>query len=215
MDKIIVPLSSKILEQFKFHYDGRYWVNPLVPFTLIKSKDEEGYDVISNVSQMPKKLISNCDTLKLLLALVNYHLNKNKDVITKDPNKIASLVEDYFQYGDPNIKLILDVKDKLIINPANEYTMTLMQGYQCKFKVTGTNQNNETLTEDVYVLPDCMSYRYARYITGFQSITSIEVEATTDNYEPFFGVGYFAHELDKTTEESIDKNSSKEEEKEN
>lgn len=213
MEHIIKKLSRDLLEEWGFEYDGYYWVHRNYLFKLINSNVPNTYMVFiegAGIGQTPPPVETNSGLLQLIMAFsekfIQEQLKDQKFISPQSQGQaLAKALSDYLQF-DQNLRmrLVLGAMGQGGLVPDNEYTHTLLSGYECEFKVylnqvstlgpgvKGINKPTNR-TETIYYNPECISYQFLESLFPGHIISKVEVVSTSndgsDTVTPFFGCG--------------------------
>lgn len=201
MDNIIKSLNSEFLESWNFTFDGVNWIHPNYCFKLTASNVKGTYMVIIDgveIGQTPPPIKTNSGLLNLIMYdSVNYVQNylKDKKFISNKAQgeAMAKAISEYLGF-DTNLsfRLVEDQLGRMGLHPDNEYTYTLLTGYESKFEVTLMDPTDpEVNTVDyIYYHPECISFNFLRQLYPDCSIISVKIyDESNLVWTPFFGLG--------------------------
>jgi hypothetical protein len=197
MEHIVKKLNSDILSNWKFTYDGYYWVNPSYSFKLIKSDTDGTYMVFiegAPIGTTPPPIGTNSDLLRLIednFADYLTHSLSDKNFISNQAQfeYIYTVVDEYFSFDKKlDIKLVPSNQGFQLV-PNNEYSYTILGGVEVGFKVKYIDKSSNEVTGEIYCNPDCICTEYLIKYFDCKEIKSVSSLNKDGSLDPFFGIG--------------------------
>lgn len=201
MKKIISKLTRELLEEWGFTYDGYYWVHFNYPFKLITANKPNTYMVEiegAGIGQNPPPIETNSQLLQLIMNFSGLYLqSRMKDQQFLNQNIagqfMAKTISEFLSF-DKNLsfRLMMSAMGQGNLAPDNEYTHTLISGYECEFEVSMVDSDGDKRVETIYYNPECISYPFVSSLFEDCEVTSISIVSRIDTeveVTPFFGCG--------------------------
>jgi len=201
MERIIKKLNAEFLESWGFTFDGANWIHPNYTFKLAASNKEGTYMVIIpnvEIGKTPPPINSNTGLINLIMANSVDYIRKfmdGKKFISQSAQgeAMAKAMSDYLNFDkDLKFRLIGDQFGRMGLRPDNEYTHTLMTGFECEFRVTKVSYDDSDVesSEIIYYNPECISYNFLSQLFSDSEVRKVEIhDIKNDIWTPYFGTG--------------------------
>lgn len=204
MININPTLNHEILTNLGFNFEGTQWSNPKYGFKLLLSNQPGVYLVsvgeVHDLQQKVEPIKDYSQLIKVILVFLNPHIGKEIKKYApftsqqEELSCVAKIANDYLSF-DKNLKMRL-VAGPMGggLQPANEYSYSLLNGNICKFKAL---YFKEGITDpagekvDFEISPECVSNDYVtkHIIPEGSMLMTVWIDDEKEGLKPFYGAG--------------------------
>lgn len=203
MEHIIKALNQQLLQDWGFTYDGFYWLHKNFIFKLQNTNKEGTYLAeIEGVpaGQNPPPLSNNSHLMQLIIQTAQVYIQnelKNKTFLNASAQgkAIAEIVSNYLDF-EPRLHFRLAPDPSgmgMGLMPEDEFTYTLISGYECEFRVVYESKEGGLSTEILYYNPECISYGFLKQLHEDAEPVKVHIvgkdKEGNEELTSFFGCG--------------------------
>lgn len=191
MEHIIKELNSELLQSWNFKFDGSRWNNKYVPLSL--QKTESGYLPVLDGAPEMQCITTNSQLLRILSQLLPYYVMQHSEEQClnqeAEMERVTKLISEYFDFdSELKFSMHLDSAGQGALEPANEYTLTILSGIEASILVTHQH-GDEIIVDEIYYSPVSISYKMLKKLFNNDAILTVQIRNNDGTLVPFFGVG--------------------------